>query len=183
MNRQFRNLFAIYSVRTFVSTSNRALVYTDGSFIKTKTGPGSGGIGVHFADKHYPDISENYSLWFDPYKFPPTSNRCELLAIYRTISVCLAHNIPAEIHTDSEYAINSIVYYGPRWNANGWYKLDGKPVKNIDLILPMYLVCSRMDNNFVFKHVQAHQKNKNQHTIGNTIADALAKQGAKNIAK
>jgi len=186
-NSIFRPINKWCLIRKF-SETRRPLIYTDGSYIHNKNGIGNGGIGIHFAGKEYQDISENYSLWFDPLKNPPTSNRCELLAVYRTFSICLAHKMTAEIHTDSEYVINSIVYYAPRWNANGWYRLDGTPVKNIDLILPLYLVYSRLDGNFVFKHVKAHEIDKvrntncpnvDKHKIGNLIADKLAKQGAK----
>jgi ribonuclease HI len=161
MHRQFR----ISSLKRYHSTK-RAIIYTDGSYIN-----GQGGIGIHFTNAMHADISENYSMWIDPVKFPPTSNRCELLAIYRTFSICLGKGINAEIHTDSEYAINSITRHSHVWNENGWFRLDGTPVKNIDLIMPLYLVHSRMDNQFVFKHVKSHQNlNESSHTIANSLA-------------
>ena len=181
MHRQFR----ISSFKRYHSTK-RAIIYTDGSYIKGQ-GEGKGGIGIHFANGIHADISENYSTWIDPVKFPPTSIRCELLAIYRTFSICLGKGINAEIHTDSLSSIDSIVRYGLK---NGWYRLDGTPVKNIDLIMPLYLVHSRMNNQFIFKHVKAHQienglkgETITQHMIGNSIADSLAKMGGKKRMK
>ena len=188
MHRQFRisSFLRIWCLKNHYSTK-RAIIYTDGSYIKGQgKGEGKGGIGIHFANGIHADISENYSTWIDPVKFPPTSIRCELLAIYRTFSICLGKGIDAEIHTDSLSSIDSIVRYGPMWNENGWFRLDGTPVKNIDLIMPLYLVHSRMNNQFIFKHVKAHQienglkgETITQHMIGNSIADSLAKMGAK----
>ena len=177
MHRQFR----ISSFTRFYSTK-RAIIYTDGSYIKGQgkgkgEGKGKGGIGIHFANGIHADISENYSTWIDHVKFPPTSIRCELLAIYRTFSICLGKGIDAEIHTDSLSSIDSIVRYGLK---NGWFRLDGTPVKNIDLIMPLYLVHSRMNNQFIFKHVKAHQNpNASSHAFGNSIANSLAKMGAR----
>ncbi len=156
----------------------RTNVYTDGSYKKGQDGKRQGGIGIFFANDVHTGISENYSMWIDPVKFPPTSNRCELLAIYRAFSICVEKDICAEIHTDSEYAIKSVVNYAPLWNENGWYKLDGKPVKNIDLILPLYLIYVKTGDQFVFKHVKAHQNpNVSIHAFGNNIADQYAKMG------
>ena len=175
MHRQFR----ISSFTRFYSTK-RAIIYTDGSYIKGQgkgEGKGNGGIGIHFANGIHADISENYSTWIDPVKFPPTSIRCELLAIYRAFSICLGKGINAEIHTDSLSSIDSIVRYGLK---NEWFRLDGTPVKNIDLIIPLYLVHSKTDNQFVFKHVKSHQNlNTSSHAFGNSIADSLAKMGAR----
>ena len=174
MHRQFR----ISSFKRYHSTK-RAIIYTDGSYIKGQgEGKGKGGIGIYFTNAMHANISENYSMWIDPEKFPPTNNRCELLAIYRTFSICLGKGINAEIHTDSEYAINSITRHAHVWNENGWYRLDGTPIKNIDLIIPLYLVHSKTDNQFVFKHVKSHQNlNESSHTFGNSIANSLAKMG------
>lgn len=158
-------------------STKRTCVYTDGSYMQGQ-GQRQGGIGIFFANDAHTGISENYSMWIDPVKFPPTSNRCELLAIYRAFSICVENDICAEIHTDSEYAIKSVVNYAPLWNKNGWYKMDGKPVKNIDLILPLYLIYVKTGDQFIFKHVKAHQNpNVSIHAFGNNIADQYAKMG------
>lgn len=164
-------------------THNHVTIYTDGSYMHKFN---SGGIGIHFPRNISPsfsgDISENYSLWCDTIKYPPTSNRCELLAIYRAFAICLAHSNSATIYTDSEYAINSIARYSNVWNQNGWKKIDGTPVKNLDLIIPMYIIYSRDgDRAFELKHVKAHQylsEKENIHSVGNAIADTLARRGA-----
>jgi ribonuclease HI len=187
--RSFLPLAEIFAQRCTISSflrisclkyysTKRTCVYTDGSYIQGKGGKGQGGIGIFFANDAHTGISENYSMWIDPVKFPPTSNRCELLAIYRAFSICVENDICAEIHTDSEYAIKSVVNYAPLWNKNGWYKMDGKPVKNIDLILPLYLIYVKTGNQFIFKHVKAHQNpNVSIHAFGNNIADQYAKMG------
>ena len=159
-------------IRTMNSYSSRhkvtlplkdVLIYTDGSYM---TNPTRGGIGIYFSRGEHSNICENYSKWFNPVINPPTINRCELLAICRAFAICLCFHFRGEIHTDSEYAIRAITGKSSEVNA--------------DLIKPLRLIYEKHNGDFILKHVKAHQFNGNPHSIGNAVADALARYGAKN---
>lgn len=80
-----------------------------------------------------------------------SANYSELMAVYRAIKICNLLEINGTIYTDSEYVIREI---------NG---------KNSGIFL---------------KHVKAHQYLHSsipghEHSVGNAIADALAKYGSR----
>lgn len=42
-----------------------------------------------------------------------------------------------EIHTDSEFWVNTLTKWAPTWKANGWKKKTGE-IKNLEMVQEMY---------------------------------------------
>ena len=164
----------------------RLKVYTDGSALANgQKGSCCGGIGVFFAD----DDSRN--IHKEVYRKDVTNNMCELLAIYEAIiAIKLSEDISrihVEFCSDSEYSINVITKWAPKWRSNGWKKKGGD-IKNLKLIQHIMKEITTLRYNF--KHVKAHKscnysRNTEQYKewYGNYMADQYANQSAKNLKK
>jgi ribonuclease HI len=61
-----------------------------------------------------------------------TNNRMELMAAIRGLEA-LRRSARVCVTTDSQYVMQGIESWLPRWRANGWRTADRKPVKNQDL--------------------------------------------------
>jgi ribonuclease HI len=126
-----------------------------------------------------------FAVWFsegdkrnvaEELKSDPTNNRAELHAILRALELTTDHNGVTVIHTDSRLAIDSLTKYIKSWKRNNWRKSDGKPVLNQDLIksIDRHLEARK---NVKFQHVRSQHKSKalDKHSIGNAMADKLAR--------
>lgn len=143
-------------------------VFTDGSF--SSSTPNVGGIGIHFPNKEFKDISQAF---FEK----PTSQRAELLAVLtaiQTIRQSLSQSIL--IYSDSRYTIMACTEWVTKWKKNGWKTAKNEPVLNQDLLKPL----SEILKDVSFQHVAAHTNNKDWVSCGNDQADRLAKLGVKN---
>ena len=162
-------------MRRFFSTILR--VYTDGSCIGNKKFGTRGGMGLYFTDNEHPNLSLAYPKSL---VIPPTSNRCELLAVTYALII---HNIwfrstHCTIYTDSEYTIKSLTEYCDIWTQNGWRKTNGESVKNTDLLIPMSTIFNKSPN-INFQHVRAHTRLFDENSLNINIADAFARKGLK----
>jgi len=149
-------------------------VFTDGSYSKTTK---RCGYGVFFSDDH----PLNTSLEITSKK---TSNIAELTAILKAIELTIQlpdykiNNI-IEIYSDSQYCINSILYWADAWETNNWQTKNKKPVKNQDLIKQIR-TWYKSDHRIQLLHVKAHQPEplktsfKYNRWYGNMMADKLA---------
>lgn len=143
-------------------------MFTDGSYMK-KNGKTLAGYGVYFYDNVSKDISR-------PLKGKKTNMRAELYAIYKGIKRLLREkgkNIKIVVYSDSEYSIKTITVWADKWKKNNW---RGK--KNLDIIKPLYELYKKHEKNIEFNHVHSHTKKNDFASIGNDIADRLAKTGA-----
>ena len=61
-----------------------------------------------------------------------TNNRMELMAAICALEA-LRRATSVRLTTDSQYVMQGIQTWVPRWQANGWRTADRKPVKNQDL--------------------------------------------------
>lgn len=143
----------------FVRNTHTAIIYTDGSFYsKYKK---SAGIGLYFPDgEHYNVCEKIHAI---------SSNYSEMKAVYRAINICKLLGIGGIIYTDSEHVIRKI--YAPNYLTN----LKELTIKDFE-----YIDCPGVQ----IRHVKAHQylhssMPGHNHSVGNAIADALAKYGAK----
>lgn len=134
--------------------SDRKIVYTDGSCVKSV-----GGYGIVILG----DDIITYSGWV-PFE-PCTNQKAELYAILKTLELI---DGPLLIRTDSEYSIKSITLWSKAWMTNDWKRSDGQPVENRPLIEAII----NLNRDVVFEHVYGHKGNKY-----NEMADKLANEG------
>jgi len=155
------------------------VVFTDGACHNNGKPNAKAGYGIHFPNGEFEDISK-------PFHHPPiTSPRAELYAIWKALSLAFANPTVKHVHvfTDSEYAKNCLMEWAPMWVANGWKRKERgklKPVKNLDLIQPLYRLYTTKKDCIKFTHVRAHTGKDDPLSKGNAVADRLAGEGVKN---
>jgi ribonuclease HI len=146
-------------------------IYTHGSCIKgLREGTHRhvrGGIGIYFPNNEHSNISMAYP---QSLVLPPTSQRCELLAVSYALVI---HHVwlnskPTTVFTDSESTINSLT------NDCYWKKKNG--LKNADLWIPLHTLFMKSPN-VKFQFVRAHTGVLDEHSLNNNIADAFARKG------
>lgn len=153
----------------------RVDVYCDGSTINNGKKYASGGIGVYFGPNDDRNISEPFTLSV------PTNQKTELYALLRTLQILdhmikKNHQIHYDFHifTDSEYVINCLERWVPKWMTKDWVKVDGKPVKNVELLKSIASYYYTHRHIYQLHHVKAHTGL----CEGNTHADELAVNGS-----
>jgi ribonuclease HI len=149
------------------------VIYTDGSYINTPKHGKRGGMGIYFPNNDFTSLSIPYVNGV-----PPTNQRCELLAIRYALLIHTSWfaSKPCIIYTDSKYSIEALTMYSYLWTKNGWTKTNGQQVKNQDLLKPMVMHLSEV-NNVEFKYVRAHTNELDMHSVNNNVADAYARRG------
>lgn len=96
-----------------------------------------------------------------------TNNRAELYAIASAITHLLflnenmkSNELPKRviIYSDSEYSINVLTKWLPKWRSNGWKTSAGKQVENQQLIKFIDATLKTAEIRFliIFKHVYSH---------------------------
>lgn len=135
------------------------IFYTDGS---ASPNPGPGGWTVIDASIKKPILSGSESN--------TTNIRMEGTAIKEAIK--LAGNELVEIHTDSEFWINTITKWAPTWATNGWRKKSGE-IKNLDLVQELHNLYNSHNVKLVW--VKGHDGLEL-----NELADQSANQARKN---
>lgn len=138
-------------------------VYTDGSAYNNGRKNAYGGYGVFFASREIPNISKRITSG------KITNNVGELRAIIDAMKVLQRHASGRKciIHYDSEY-------------AEGVTTGKKRAHTNLELVQESKLLYREMRDRITFEHIMAHTGGKDLHSIGNEIADALAK-GLKNF--
>ena len=66
---------------------------------------------------------------------PTTNIRMEAQAMIAAIKY--ADEEECEIHSDSEFWINVLTKWAPKWEQDNWHKKNG-PIKNLDLVQELY---------------------------------------------
>jgi ribonuclease HI len=147
-------------------------VYVDGSCSNNGHINAKGGIGIHFPNSELKDISKQVPLE------TCTNQKSELYAILFCIKYLVKYlgliDKELVIKTDSEYSINCITKWANNWVINGWKKKNGEDVINKNYIEPIYKLYKKY--NISFQHIPAHTGNIDDDSIGNEIADCLAKK-------
>lgn len=139
---------------------DEVIVHTDGS-CWPNDGKGTGGWAfvMRFRDK----VIEHYG-----HETPATNNTMELMAVFRAMQRLNPTKRRVNLCVDSQYAINCITTWTPRWARNGWRTADGEPVKNQKLLEQIAEEKARHPN-LRFIHVRGHRGNAD-----NERADILA---------
>ena len=102
----------------------------------------------------------------------PTNNKAELLAIDKSLELCIKNRINKDIviYTDSQYSIDAITKWYDQWDKSGKLHSGGK--KNIEYLTSIKDKLKLLDVSFI--HVRGHTKKDDVHSLGNCIADDLA---------
>ena len=103
----------------------------------------------------------------------PTNNIAELTAILESLKMikgCVYS--PIHIYTDSEYSLNVLTKWYPKWTDK-----DKKSKKNIPLIEETYDLYDQLPV-YLF-HIKAHTNLTDEHSVGNAKADELATDALK----
>jgi len=150
------------------------IIFTDGSCIKTAYNKYYAGYGIHFPNKELPDISKPFLM------IPITSQRAELYAILKALKkiIKFLEFDTITIYSDSEYSIKSLTNWIFTWVKNKWKRSNNKPVKNKDILEPLYKLIMKYKDKIKFQHVRSHTKQKDYCSIGNDKADKLALKGS-----
>jgi ribonuclease HI len=153
-----------------MSTENKILIFTDGSYIKHSN---KCGYGVHFPNGEFKNISRRFK------REPLTNQRAELYAIYKGIKTVQKKGLEysIKIYTDSEYSIKSLTIWIKDWKKKNWKSSTGKDVMNQDLIKKIDETIAKNKGKIEFQHVRSHTGKKDFESINNDIVDVLAKAG------
>ena len=163
-------------------TSNKKIrnifhIYTDGA---CSGNPGPGGWSViilNDADKVLYKTSNGQLE-------DTTNNRMELTALLEAFKEVdkYYNRVPQNgyedkfiIYSDSAYAISALTDWCKTWANNGWKTANGKkPIKNSDLIFPLYKYYNKYFYQCQLVKITGHSGN-----VGNELADAAAKNDSK----
>lgn len=147
------------------------VIYTDGCCLSNGQPGARAGYGISFFSLPEDwDISS--PLGADDIH---TNQRAELTAILRAIEFVLAYQIPCnkvQIFTDSQYAVDGLNIWIPKWRQNGYRLSSGKKAKNADLFQSLTLAMAMLESKGIdlfLDHIPREENRK---------ADALAKSGA-----
>lgn len=150
-------------------------IYCDGSCpINKGLTPGACAIVVMSEDNtilyHADRVVDDYT----------TNNRMELTAFLNALKYTEQHpNDTFHIYCDSQYTIQSFKEWICGWKARDWFKSNGLPVENRDLMEQLYKYTNALEySNFKIHKVKGHSGE-----IGNELADRIAAGAAKDILK
>ena len=170
-NHAFLTKFLNENNENIVVNKDTFIIYTDGACKNNgyKDREVSAGIGVHFSrtnESSIDDISEKLDI------ATPTNNKAELLAIDKSLELCIKNKINKDIviYTDSQYSIDAITKWYDQWDKSGKLHSGGK--KNIEYLTSIKDKLKLLDVSFI--HVRGHTKKDDVHSLGNCIADDLA---------
>jgi ribonuclease HI len=142
------------------------IVFTDGSFVPGKYA----GYSVVFPN--YQDYNTCNRLGGKL-----TNNRAEYEGMIKAMEIAdiIDDTFKREIMvcTDSELLVNTVSKWMTGWKQKGWKKADGKPVKNLDLVMKIDEL--RRKRKVIIRHVRAHTGRTDYYSKWNDVADRLAK--------
>ena len=161
-------------------------MYTDGASSHNGHKNVVAGYGVYVPNEETLNISKRLPL--GPNGEMPSNQRAELMAIKEAIELSNYHYSDDSgllILTDSMYSIQCVSNvngnnaWARKWSRNGWMNGSNEPVKNRDIIEPLYkMINERLVDtkrgSVRFIHVRGHCG-----IIGNEKADKLAVAGKK----
>jgi len=151
----------VANARKIVDNGFIPSIYTDGSSVGNGKRMAKAGYGVYFGALNMPNISRKV-----PPKFKQTNNVAELLAIHDGIKELVRAKVSrVQIYSDSEYAMGVIT---GKKNASA----------NLEIIKSIKDLITESGIQIIWRHIRAHTGATDIHSIGNSIADRLAVDGA-----
>ncbi|ARF09712.1 ribonuclease H [Indivirus ILV1] len=161
-----------YSSRHFFMEKKSIIIFTDGACSANGKKCAKAGIGIHFPNGEFNDVSKKFT------ESPITNQRAELYAIQSALELVINTSLnEIIIYSDSLYSIKSLTEWVNNWEKNNWQSANNKPVKNLDLIKPIYRLLNLNKHRVKFIHVKSHTKEKTFEAVGNDKADKLACDG------
>lgn len=137
-------------------------VYTDGACSNNGSANAIAGLGIYFNKNDSRNKSKKI-------KGKQTNNTAELTAVIEAINI-IKNSDNYTIFTDSEYVIKCSTTYGEKQNKINW----SKNIPNKSLVKNLYELYNQYDN-IKIEYVKAHTGKNDIHSIGNDMADKLAK--------
>lgn len=134
-------------------------IYTDGS-ANNKTGHGGWGAVVY---------TDGDMFEFNGAVIDTTSNRMELLAVIRVLSLFNEDSDPITLYSDSKYVVDGCNQYVQRWSINNWQDAIERDIKNLSYWKRLKKLLDKL--NVDIKWVKGHSGDP-----GNDRADWLAGQ-------
>lgn len=154
------------------------LVYTDGACSNNGYDNAVCGIGVYFSERNKTKYENIEKVILDIDK--STNNIAELIAILEALKSIKNNykNEKIKLYTDSHYCLKTLKKWYKEWIKDG--SLNTR--KNIDIIKNIYDNYYTQMNIELF-YIKGHSKQKDEHSIGNDIADKLARESTYNYKK
>lgn len=145
------------------------IIYTDGSVLWNPDGPG--GWAAHIENQETGEV-ERLSGSVES----STNQRMEMLAVIEGLSR-VPDGAQVRVRSDSSYVIRAFTEnWWKRWEQNGWWTSDYKPVANKDMW--ERLIGHNKRISVTWEHIKGHNGN-----FYNEICDALASQAAEEILR
>ncbi len=147
----------------------RFLVFADGSTLVNPGGPGATGFVV--LDRSRAALRFGGTRFTSDGSYAVTNNRMELRAVLEALEP-LPRGVTVEVHSDSQYLINSLSKWIHGWRKKGWKTSQGTPVLNRDLIESISAHQAQLQ--VAYNWVRGHAGH-----AANEVADALAQSAAR----
>ncbi|XP_043484722.1 ribonuclease H1-like, partial [Leptopilina heterotoma] len=142
-------------------------VYIDGACQRNGNVGSTAGIGVWFGENHPLNVSQRATG-------KQTNNAAEIeAAIVAVRKAKEAGYQRLKVITNSQFLIDSMTKWLPRWKSNDWKTTTNKAVQNRAEFEQLEKAMNSLD--VTFKHVPSHQG-----IFGNEMADQLATQAIEN---
>jgi len=145
--------------------SNNLYIYTDGSTCGNGSKNASGGYGVFFSSRNMSYISERML------NCKITSGAAEVAAMVKALHY-VVHNMEL---ISSLTNGNIIIWYDSEYAA-GVIQGSLQAHTNLELVTEARALLEQCRRSVTFKHVYSHTGKHDLHSIGNDIADKLAKK-------
>lgn len=142
--------------------------FTDGACIDNGKVNSKAGIGIWWGRDHKWNISQPIM------KSHQTNNGAEIQAASVAIKLAATNGIDKLlIKTDSQYVIDCVTMWMPKWKKNGWMTKAKQPVKNRQDLQDLDEAINLTKIQVKWRHVKSHDGIE-----GNEEADKLAVKGA-----
>ncbi|MCW4014051.1 MAG: ribonuclease HI [Candidatus Bathyarchaeota archaeon] len=105
-----------------------------------------------------------------------TNNKMELTSAIEALKAMKKHDIPIEVHMDSQYVVSGMTSWLASWKKNNWRTSAKKPIKNKELWKELDGLASKFAD-LKWVKVKGHSDDK-----WNNRADELANEAMDEIA-
>ncbi|WP_298440337.1 ribonuclease H family protein [uncultured Ferrimonas sp.] len=130
--------------------------------------PNPGQAGTGMAVYRYGELTQ---CWYGLYNPMGTNNTAELLGLHHALLMAQQHQGEDKvlIYSDSAYSINAVTQWAKGWQAKGWKRGANEPVKNLEIIKPLYELYLQVADRVIIAHVAGHAGIE-----GNELADRMS---------